>query len=108
LFLSVITLGELQKGIAKLTDGRRRAKLEAWVEHDLVDRFEGRVLLVDLAVASRWGALSGQAEARGAPVPVIDSLIAATAMTLALTVVTRNVKDFEACGAACLDPWEST
>lgn len=105
LFLSVITLGELEKGIAKLTDSRRRAKLETWVRLDLAARFENRVLPIDAAIAARWGALSGQAERSGAPLPVIDGLIAASALEHDLTVVSRNVADFESCGVACLNPW---
>ncbi|MBI5511573.1 MAG: type II toxin-antitoxin system VapC family toxin [Deltaproteobacteria bacterium] len=105
LFLSVLTLGELEKGIAKLTEAKKRTKLEAWVREDLAERFEGRVLPIDVAVASRWGALSGEAERKGSPVPVIDGLISATALEHGLTVVSRNVGDFEVCGVACLNPW---
>jgi len=105
LFLSVLTLGELEKGIAKLTEAKKRTKLEAWVREDLAARFEGRMLSIDVAVASRWGALSGEAERKGSPVPVIDGLIAATAFEHGITVVSRNVADFEACGVACLNPW---
>lgn len=104
--LSVITLGELEKGIARLVDGTRRAKLTAWVRRDLVDRFSGRVLTIDTAVAMRWGALVGASEARGVPLPVIDSLIAATALVHDLTVVTRNTEDFDRCGVRCFNPWE--
>ncbi|MGI9047325.1 MAG: type II toxin-antitoxin system VapC family toxin [Burkholderiales bacterium] len=106
LYLSVITLGELEKGIAKLTDTRRRARLRTWVERDLANRFEGRVLSIDALVAARWGALAGASEARGVPLPVIDSLIAATCLVHDLTVVTRNTEDFERCAARCFNPWE--
>ena len=105
LFLSVITLGELEKGIAKLTDAKRRVKLETWVRQDLAERFENRVLPINAAVAARWGALSGQAERAGTPLPVIDGLIAASALEHNLAVVSRNVGDFEPCGVACLNPW---
>ncbi len=108
LYLSVITLGELEKGIARLTDSRRRSRLRAWVHRDLAQRFEGRLLPIDAAVAVRWGKLAGESEARGQPLPVIDSLIAATGLAHDLTVVTRNVADFERSGAHCFNPWEKT
>ena len=78
LFLSVLTIGELQKGIAKLADGKRRTRLQSWVRRDLVDRFAGRLLPVDSQVAALWGALVGDSERKGVPLPVMDSLIAAT------------------------------
>ena len=105
MYLSVITLGELEKGIAKLGAAPRRAKLHHWVRHDLANRFEGRLLPIDSAIATRWGALVGESEARGVPLPVIDSLIAATCLVHDLTVITRNTADFERCGTRCFNPW---
>ena len=78
LFLSVLTIGELEKGIAKLDDSRRRSRLANWVHKDLVSRFGSRLLSVDLAVAVRSGTVVGDSERRGQPLPVMDSLIAAT------------------------------
>jgi predicted nucleic acid-binding protein len=105
LFLSVITIGELEKGIARLPDSPKRVTLEQWVRRELADRFRGRLLMVDSGVAARWGALIGASEARGQPLPVIDSLIAATGLQHDLTVVTRNTNDLERCGARCVNPW---
>jgi toxin FitB len=105
LFLSVITLGELEKGIAKLADAKRSAKLAHWVRVDLADRFAGRTIPIDEAVATRWGTLAGESERRGVPLPVIDALLAASALCHGLTVVTRNTTDLERCGVRCLDPW---
>ena len=105
LYLSVVSLGELEKGIARLPASARRRRIEQWVRQDLAARFEGRLLDVDRAVAERWGAISGESEARGAPLPVIDALIAATALTHGLDVVTRNTSDLERCGARCVNPW---
>jgi predicted nucleic acid-binding protein len=105
LYLSVLTIGELEKGIAKLADGRRRTRLHAWVGRDLVARFAGRLLAVDLRVADRWGALAGESERKGRPLPVMDSLIAATCLVHGLTAVTRNRTDFERCGVECFSPW---
>ena len=105
LFLSVITIGELEKGIARLPASSKRVALEQWVRRELADRFRDRMLAVDSAVAARWGALVGASEARGQPLPVIDSLIAATGLQHDLTVVTRNTDDLERCGARCFNPW---
>ena len=105
LFLSVLTIGELEKGIARLPSSAKRTALEQWVRRDLSDRFRDRLLAIDAGVAVRWGAMSGASEARGQPLPVIDSLIAATSVQHDLTVVTRNTADFERCGARCFDPW---
>ncbi len=105
LFLSVITVGELEKGIARLRQSDRRAALEKWVRNDVVARFGGRLLAIDAAIAARWGSLVGASEAKGKPLPVIDSLIAATSLQHGLTVVTRNTEDLERCGAHCLNPW---
>lgn len=106
LYLSVLTIGELEKGIARLPSSARRRKIERWVREDLADRFAGRVLAVDTAVAEKWGQISGASEARGTSLPVIDALIAATGLVHGLVVATRNVSDLERCGAPCLNPWE--
>ena len=105
LFLSVITVGELGKGIAKLPDSAKRAKLEQWIRRELADRFRDRLLVIDSSVAARWEGIVGASEARGQPLPVIDSLIAATGLQHDLTVVTRNTDDLERCGAHCFNPW---
>jgi predicted nucleic acid-binding protein len=108
LYLSVLTLGEMRKGIAGLRSGRRRADLEAWLEGSLRARFSGRTLPVNDAVADRWGQIMAVADARGARMPVIDGLFAATALHHNLTLVTRNVADVEASGASVFNPWTST
>jgi len=105
LHLSVVTIGELEKWIARLPASTRRTRLQSWVRRDLVERFGERLLPIDIRTATRWGALAGESEKRGKPLPVIDSLIAATAIVHGLTVVTRNLEDFERCGAACINPW---
>jgi predicted nucleic acid-binding protein len=104
-FLSVLTLGELQKGISKLPDGTKKDELQAWVALDLVERFTGRILDVDLETSLCWGRLQGEAEQTGVKLPVMDSLIAATAAAHGLIVVTRNVKDIERCGVRVFNPW---
>lgn len=105
LFLSVLTLGELQKGISKLPAGTRKVELQAWVEHDLVERFTGRIIGIDLETALFWGKLQGESEQNGERLPVMDSLIAATATTHGLIVVTRNLKDIERCRVRVCNPW---
>jgi predicted nucleic acid-binding protein len=105
LFLSVLTLGEIHQGIARLPPGARRDSLQRWVDEDLARRFHGRILPIDAEIAAEWGRLSGASRARGQPLPVVDGLLAATAITRHLTVVTRDVADISRCGAAVLDPW---
>lgn len=105
LFLSVLALGELQKGISRLPDSAKRDALQAWVSHDLVERFSGRMLGVDQATALYWGRLQGEAECRGEKLPVMDALIAASAAVHGMLVVTRNAKDLERCGAQVCNPW---
>ncbi len=107
LYLSVLTLGELRKGIARLTDGRRRLRLENWLDRDLKLRFAGRWLTVDEEVAERWGLATAQAAARGVVLPSIDGLIAATALVHGMTVVTRNAADMAAAGALISNPWQA-
>jgi predicted nucleic acid-binding protein len=106
LFLSVLTLGEIRWGIEKLNAGRRRGRLESWLAADLRRRFQARVLPVNEAIAERWGALSAMAAKKGRPVPVIDGLLAATALHHDLTLVTRNEADVSGTGAATLNPWK--
>ncbi|MEI7906806.1 MAG: type II toxin-antitoxin system VapC family toxin [Bacteroidota bacterium] len=105
LFLSVLTIGELQKGIRKLADGERKDELQAWVEHDLALRFTGRIIDIHLETVLIWGRMQGESEQKGVILPVMDSLIAATAKAHGLVVVTRNVKDIERCQVRVCNPW---
>jgi hypothetical protein len=102
LYLSVLTLGELRKGIEGLPEGPRRRRLLDWMDSELPAYFAGRILPVDAPVAQRWGRLLAQA---GRPLPAIDSLLAATALTHGLTLVTRNLRDFRHPDLLVLDPW---
>ena len=102
LHISVLTLGEIRKGIEQMEDGARREKLRRWLEHDLVAWFDKRVLPIDVAVADRWGRLVARI---GRPVPSIDSLLAATALHHELRLVTRNMKDFNYPGLDVVNPW---
>jgi toxin FitB len=106
LYISVLTLGEIRKGITPLPDGHRRASLESWLDHDLVVRFSGRILPIDLAVADRWGRLSGGKAAKRSPLPVIDGLLAATALHYNLTLVTRDSSPSSVTGVDVFNPWQ--
>ena len=105
LYLSVLTIGELRKGIALLPSGRRRVSLETWLDRDLVLRFFDRILPVDMNVAERWGRISGTEAARKSPSPVIDGLLAATALHHDLTLVTRDTRHAGIFGVQVFDPW---
>lgn len=107
LYLSVLTIGELRKGTTKLPSGRRRAFLEAWLDHDLATRFFGRILAIDLAVAERWGRISGTEVARKAPLPIVDGLLAATALHHNLILVTRDTSHASVSGVQVFDPWRT-
>jgi toxin FitB len=105
-FLSVITIGEIRKGIEKLRDSKRRETLESWLKEDLLVRFEDHLIPVDVDVILVWGALIGRLEAQGRPMPAIDSLIAATALHGGFTLVTRNEADFRPSGVELFNPWD--
>ncbi|MGO9267656.1 MAG: type II toxin-antitoxin system VapC family toxin [Candidatus Binataceae bacterium] len=107
LYLSVVSIGELRRGLVLLSAIKRRAALEQWFENDLVPRFSGRILPVTYAIADRWGRLDGECQLRGAPLNTADGLIAATAVEHDLTVVTRNVKDFASLGVTLFNPWDA-
>jgi predicted nucleic acid-binding protein len=102
LYLSVLTFGELRKGIEGVTDAKRRMALTDWLETDLPAFFAGRILPVDAQVADRWGRLL---TAAGRPLPAIDSLLAASAAQHGLSMVTRNSRDFADLGLDVINPW---
>lgn len=105
-FLSVISLAELRRGIELLDPGHRRLALERWISVDLVERFHGRVLSVDEAVADSWGQLMARAKRAGRGLNSLDAFIAATAQVHELALVTRNVRDLGGLGPPVLNPWE--
>jgi toxin FitB len=104
-YLSVITLGELRKGVDRLAAGRRRDRLEQWLTGELPDRFGERILPVDAAVADEWGRLLAQAENAGTGVGGMDVLISATAKVHGRRVVARNVAHFQHTGVDAISPW---
>jgi len=107
LYLSVLTMGELRKGIERLPESRKRKQIEAWLNNELRHRFSGRILAVDGEVAERWGLESAKAEQAGNPLPVVDGLLAATGLVHGMTVVPRNIRDMQRTGAKLWNPWES-
>jgi predicted nucleic acid-binding protein len=104
-FTSVLTLGELEKGIAKLAGSKRRSALERWFA-ELRDRLSDRILEIDEPVALEWGRIAARCETAGTPIPVIDGLIGATAIVHGLSIVTRNTSDIARTGAPIIDPWQ--
>lgn len=106
LFISVLTIGELHKGIEKLPESRKKNKLHKWVTYDMKKRFQNKIIDFDLHTASIWGKIQAKSEMSGQKLPAIDSLIAATGVSHDLIVVTRNTKDMESSGVELLNPWE--
>jgi predicted nucleic acid-binding protein len=105
LFLSVLTLGEIRKGVVLLPRSARRTALDVWLSEELLFRFSDRILGVDLEVADRWGHLAGLTGAKGVQLSVIDGLLAATAIQHNLTLVTRDTSDVAATGVSLFNPW---
>ena len=106
LYLSVLTLGEIRRGIAALPQSRRRATLEAWLDKDFRARFEDRILEIDQEVVDRWGLLTADARKNGMVLPVIDGLLAATALEYNLTLVTRDTGQIPSMGVGVFNPWQ--
>jgi predicted nucleic acid-binding protein len=106
LHVSVLTLGEIRKGIALLPIARKRSDLEQWIDGDLPTKFSDRVLPITAEIAEIWGAMTGETQKKGITLPVVDGLIAATAKYHDLTLATRNVRDFRNLGIAVLNPWD--
>jgi len=105
LFVSVVSFGEWRKGFTVLEPGKKKAAIGLWLETDLLALFAGRILPMSQRIAERWGVLEGQRKLMGHPLHVPDAQIAATALEHGLTLVTRNIKDFENPGLTILNPW---
>ena len=106
LYLSVLTFGEIEKGIEKAPNLAKKKALQSWVENDLKKRFKHRIIDIDMAVVTRWGRVQGIAELAGRPMPTIDGLIAVSGLVHGCTVVTRNISDMRQSGVELLNPWE--
>ena len=104
-FVSVVTITELSYGVERLATGKRRERLDSWLRKDLISRFGGRILPVDLRIADECGRLMARSESRGRPIEARDAFIAATAHVHGLTLVTRNTSDFEPTLKGLISPW---
>ena len=107
LYLSILTLGEIRKGVAGLPAGKRQTQLEIWLELDLQARFSGRILPINALIADRWGLMAAEAKRKGWALSAIDGLLAATALQHNLTIVSRNISDFANTPVPTLNPWEA-
>lgn len=105
LFVSVLSLGKLRKGIGNLAEGRRKASIQRWFNHDVIARFHNRILTADLDTCLRWGELNAESKKMGRPHPAIDTLLASTALVHDLTIVTRNERDFAHFPLRIFNPW---
>ena len=105
LYLSVLTFGEIEKGIEKAPDKIRKKRLKLWLENDLKSRFKNRIISIDTQVATRWGAIQGLAEKSGRAMPTIDGLIAVSGLVHHCVVVSRNIEDMQQSSAELFNPW---
>lgn len=104
--VSVITLGELQRGASRLRPGDQQTRLQTWIDQYIIPRFSGRFVGVGMDEMLEWGRRYGLFERQGRPRPVLDSLLAVTALTHDLAVVSRNTRDFDEWGVPVINPWE--
>jgi predicted nucleic acid-binding protein len=102
----MITIGEITKGIEKLPKSKRKQELHIWLKEDLLARFSGKITPIENEVITEWGRLTARLELAGTPIPAIDSLIAATALTYSLALITRNVSDFDGSSVEIINPWD--
>jgi predicted nucleic acid-binding protein len=107
LAVSVISLGEVQNGISRLSEGKRKVALQDWLDNELIPRFDNRILSVTLEDMLLWGKLTGKAMTNGETLPTADAMLAAVARNNGLMVITRNEKDFARMGVSVLNPWNS-
>ena len=107
-FISVVTIAELRHGVERLSIGRRRKRLNEWIEGELLFRFDERILPIDAATADAWGRIVAHREGLGRPIGTMDAFIAATAQVHKLTLATRNQTDFEASVASVVNPWSKS
>lgn len=106
LFISVITIGEVQRGIERLSDSKRKTELIQWMTQGLLRRFDGRIVSIDAETMIIRGSLTTRMESQGKPIGVMDSLIIASAMQYKMIVATRNINDFYPSGVRVINPWD--
>jgi tRNA(fMet)-specific endonuclease VapC len=105
-YLSVITVGEIHRGVEKLPKSRKRDALREWLHDDLLARFAGHILSIAVGVMLTWGTLVGRLDREGRPLPALDSLVAAIALHYGCRLATRNVGDYDGTGVPVVNPWE--
>ncbi len=106
LFISVISVGEIQRGIERLPDSHRKTELLVWMNNEFLPRFAARMIVIDAPTMFMWGSLTARLETAGQPMRVMDSLITASALQNNLIVATRNVADFLPSGVQVINPWQ--
>ncbi|MCJ7520535.1 MAG: type II toxin-antitoxin system VapC family toxin [Anaerolineaceae bacterium] len=106
LYLSVISIGEIQQVIDRLPSSRRKNDLSIWLNNGLINRFGSRTISLDISTMLLWGSLTAKMESSGKPLPVVDALLVASALQYNLVIATRNVADFLPCGVRVINPWE--
>lgn len=106
LYLSIITIAELYRGVALMTEGRRRIRLSEWVTAELPERFGDRLLPITTPIAALWGEVMAQSRRNGLNISVMDGFLAATAAAHSLAIATRNVRHFTGLGLTVIDPWD--
>ena len=105
LYLSVVTIGEIKTGIEKLDNGNKKEKLLYWLEHDLLNRFQHRIIDIDTAIMLQWGVINNKLKKLGKPLPIMDSLIGATSKVKDHILITRNEKDFQNLNIKMINPF---
>jgi tRNA(fMet)-specific endonuclease VapC len=105
-YLSVVTIGEIRKGIEKAPQSQRKTDVTEWLYGDLLVRFDGKIAEITTDVSLVWGELAGRLEQQGNPLAALDSLIAAIALTHSYVLVTRNEADFANTGVVIINPWK--
>ncbi len=105
MYISVLSLGEIAKGVAKMPRSKKQIRLEMWLGKDLPARFDGRILDITTEICLKWGEMSAEQETKGYKAPVIDGLLAATAAVHSLTMVTRDITHFRTDYVPVLNPW---
>ena len=103
--ISVVSVGEIQKGISRMTQGKRQQELQAWLDRELIPRFGVRVLSLELLDFQLWGRLLGEAMKSGDSLSPVDTMLAAVALNRDLIVITRNTGDFARTGVEIVNPW---
>jgi tRNA(fMet)-specific endonuclease VapC len=105
-FISVVTIGEIKRGVDRLARSRKKRVLEDWLNHGILVRFQENILMLDTEVMLAWGSLTAELDKSGTPMPALDSLIAASARFHRLTLATRNTRDFSSAPISLFNPWQ--